>query len=403
MAVPVQHRVLARDGVVSPLRDRGRSWSPRVVESEETTTSPRPANAAMRVVESGSPRPPARPVVVAHRGASGYRPEHTMAGYALALALGADALEVDVVPSADGELVCRHEADLAVSTDIAEHPDLAGHRLTRDGHCSWYVDGLTLEQVRRLRARETRAWLRPDNTRYDDRYGVPTLAQVLDLVETVSRQRGEVVGLYVETKQPSAFAARGLAMEPMLTTLLRERHLDRPNGPVLVQSFDSDHLRRLAADTSLPLVQLVDVAAGPAMLTPAGLREVSTYAGGVALHKDWVLLRDPDGRLADTSAGAALVRRVHAAGLTVATWTLRDENAYLPLELRSGCAPGGKGDAHAEVHMLARAGVGALITDHVDTALEGLVTDHVNTALEGLVTDHVDTALEGLAATVRAE
>lgn len=296
-----------------------------------------------------------------------------MAAYALALALGADALEVDVVPTADGELVCRHEPDLAVSTDVAAHPDLAALRSTRSGASGWFVDELTLAQVCRLRARETRPYVRPDNTRYDSWFGVPTLAQVLDLVEAESRVRGELVGLHVETKHPAAFAARGIAVAPLITALLRERHLDRPNGPVLVQSFDAEHLRALAASTSMPLVQLVDaIPAHAAALTPAGLREVSTYAEGVGLRKDLLLPRDRDGWLADPECGAELVDRAHGAGLSVSVWTLRDENAYLPLDLRSDGPPSAKGDAHAEVLLAAQTGVDGLITDHVDTAREAL-------------------------------
>lgn len=315
--------------------------------------------------------------MIAHRGACGYRPEHTMAAYVLALALGADALEVDVVPTADGELVCRHEADLAVSTDVAAHPDLAGRRDTRGGVTSWFVDDLTLEEVRRLRARETRPQLRADNTRYDSWFAVPTLTQVLDLIEAESRSRGEVVGLHVETKRPAAFAACGIPVEPLVTALLRERHLDRPNGPVLVQSFDAAHLRALASRTSIPLMQLVDAVPGhAAMLTPAGLREVSTYAAGVGLRKDLLLPRDADGRLSDGDTGAERVEQAHRAGLSVSVWTLRDENAYLPLDLRSGRRPGAKGDAPAEVLLAAQTGVDGLITDHVDTALETLAALH---------------------------
>jgi glycerophosphoryl diester phosphodiesterase len=314
-----------------------------------------------------------RPMVIAHRGACGYRPEHTMAAYELALALGADALEVDVVPTKDGVLVCRHEPDLAVSTDIADHPHLADRRRTRDGVASWFVDDLTHAEVQLLRCRETRPRLRPDNTRYDDWFAVPTLAQVLDLVEAESQARGEVVGLFVETKKPTAFGARGLPVDALVTAELAGRHLDRPNGPVVVQSFDSEHLRKLAAATSLPLVQLVDATRAQArLLTAAGVREISTYADGVGLRKDLVLPRDANGRLAGGTQGAQLVHRAHSAALRVSVWTLRDENAYLPLDLRTGSRAGAKGDAHTEVRLATDAGVDGLITDHVDTSLETL-------------------------------
>ncbi|CAA9322525.1 MAG: Glycerophosphoryl diester phosphodiesterase [uncultured Nocardioidaceae bacterium] len=322
--------------------------------------------------------PPDRPSVIAHRGACGYRPEHTLAAYDLALALGADALEVDVVPTKDGVLVCRHERDLAVSTDVADRPELASRRRRRGGVSSWFVDDLTLAEVRQLRARETRPRLRVDNTRYDDWFSVPTLAEVLDLVEVHSQTRAELVGLYVETKQPRAFARRGLPLEPLVTAELAQRHLDRPNGPVVVQSFDAAHLRTLSSTTALPLVQLVDaVPASAAMLTPAGLREISTYAGGVGLRKDLVLPRDATGGLASGSVGAELVSSAHSAALGVSVWTLRDENAYLPVDLRTGPAPAAKGEAHVEVLLAMQAGVDAVITDHVDTALEALAAASV--------------------------
>lgn len=312
-------------------------------------------------------------MVIAHRGACGYRPEHTMAAYELALALGADALEVDVVPTKDGVLVCRHEPDLAVSTDIADRPHLAERRRTRDGVTGWFVDDLTLAELQQLRCRETRPLLRADNTRYDGWFPVPTLAQVLDLVEAESQARGEVVGLFVETKTPTAFGERGLAVEPLVTAELAGRHLDRPNGPVVVQSFDAEHLRKLAAATSLPLVQLVDaIPAQGTMLTAAGVREISTYAEGVGLRKDLVLPRNGTGRLAGGGQGAQVVDRAHSAGLRVSVWTLRDENAYLPLDLRRGSRAGAKGDAHTEARLVTDAGVDGLITDHVDTALEAL-------------------------------
>jgi glycerophosphoryl diester phosphodiesterase len=314
-----------------------------------------------------------RPMVIAHRGASGYRPEHTMAAYELALALGADALEVDVVPTRDGVLVCRHEPDLGVSTDIADRAHLAERRRTRDGVAGWFVDEFTAAELQQLRCRETLPRLRADNTRYDDWFPVPTLAQVLDLVEAESQARGEVVGLFVETKEPTAFAARGLPVEPLVTAELAGRHLDRPNGPVVVQSFDAAHLRKLAAVTSLPLVQLVGASQAEATrLTAAGVREISTYADGVGLRKDLVLPRDATGRLAGGKQGAQLVDRAHSAGLRVSVWTLRDENAYLPLDLRTGSRAGTKGDAHTEVRLATAAGVDAVITDHVDTSLEAL-------------------------------
>ena len=220
------------------------------------------------------------------------------------------------------------------------------------------MSDLTLAEIRTLRSRETQPLMRADNTRYDGMFGVPTLDEVLDLVEAESRRRGETVDVHIETKHPAMFAGLGHPIEPLIVAALRTRHLDRPNAPVVVQSFDAGHLRSVAATMSVPIVQLLDHTS-PATLTPAGLREVSTYARAIGIDKDTLL-------------DVELVRRAHDAGVGVHAWTFRDENVYLPRGRRLGTCPWVKGDAMGEYVDALGCGLDAVITDFPDTAREAL-------------------------------
>ncbi|MDP9443945.1 MAG: glycerophosphodiester phosphodiesterase [Actinomycetota bacterium] len=335
-----------------------------------------------------TPPLPARreePLVIAHRGASGYRPEHTLAAYRLAIRLGADFVEPDLVPTADGVLVARHENEISGTTDVAHHPEFAPRRTTRvvDGRpvTGWFVEDFTLAELRTLRARERLPRLRPASSRHDGRYGVPTFAEVLDLVAEEGRRRGEVVGVYPELKHPTYFAAHGLAPEPALAAALAAAGLDRPNASVFVQSFEPACLRRLASLVRVPLVQLVARSGAPYdhvvagdrrtvrdLLTPLGLREISTYAVAVGTDKHHVIPRSTTGDLLEPTS---LVGDAHAAGLQVHAYTFRNERQWLPTSCHAGGdpAPNSRGDALAEYHAFFRAGVDAVFTDHPDTAL----------------------------------
>ncbi len=316
------------------------------------------------------------PVVIAHRGASGYRPEHTLAAYRLAIEMGADYIEPDLVPTRDGVLVARHENEIGGTTDVAEHREFAGRRTTKtvDGRqvTGWFTEDFTLAELKTLRAKERLPRVRPANTWYDGHFEVPTLEEILDLVERAGRRRGVTVGVYPETKHPTYFDSIGLSLEEPLVEALRRHHLDRPNAPVLLQSFETGNLRELAAMTSVPLVQLVEAGGAPYdleaagdprcyadLLTPSGLREVATYAAGLGLHKNLVL---PD--------GGRTVDAAHGAGLAVHVWTVRDENRFLAERYRVGSDPDARGDSQAQTHALLDAGVDGIFTDHADTAVE---------------------------------
>jgi glycerophosphoryl diester phosphodiesterase len=253
----------------------------------------------------------AEPIVIAHRGASALRPEHTLAAYELAIELGADFIEPDVVATRDGRLVARHENEISGTTDVAERPEFAGRRtvkeidgLRREG---WFTEDFTLAELRTLRARERLPELR--GTAHDGRFRIPTLEEVVALAGASG------VGVYPETKHPSYFATIGLALEePLLAAL------DGFGGRVFIQSFEAGNLRWLRERTRHPLVRLT---AGPA----PDVAEIATHADAIGPHKDQLIPRTADGALGEPTSLAADAR---AAGLLVHAWTFRPEPEFLP-------------------------------------------------------------------------
>jgi glycerophosphoryl diester phosphodiesterase len=320
-----------------------------------------------------------RPIVIAHRGASGERPEHTIEAYRLAIEQGADFVEPDLVSTRDGVLVCRHENEIAGTTDVARRPDFASRRATKtiDGAAvtGWFTEDFTLAELKTLRARERLPRLR--GTAFDGQLEIPTFEDVLVLVASENarpQRRSRPVGVYPETKHPTYFEELGLPLEKPLLEALRRHGLDRPDAPVFIQSFEVGNLRRLAQLTRVPLIQLIDVDGGPwdfthgrparryaDLLRPEGLRDIAAYARGVGVHKSLVIPRDGGGfSLHPTS----LVRDAHAAGLLVHVWTLRAENEFLPAELRRGVEPASPGEMAGEVVLFLKAGIDGIFTDH---------------------------------------
>ena len=251
------------------------------------------------------------PIVIAHRGASAHRPEHTLAAYELAIELGADFIEPDVVATRDGVLVARHENEISGTTDVASHRELADRRAVKvvDGRTKegWFTEDLTLAELRTLRARERLPELR--GTALDGRFEVPTLEEVVALAERAG------VGVYPETKHPTYFAGLGLALEPPLLAAL-----EGFSGPVFIQSFEAGNLRALRGRTDHPLVRLTAGAA-------PDVAEIAGYADAIGPHKDQVIPRAEDGRLGEPTS---LVAHAHAAGLLVHPWTFRPEPEFLP-------------------------------------------------------------------------
>jgi glycerophosphoryl diester phosphodiesterase len=287
--------------------------------------------------------------------------------------MGADRIEPDLVPTRDGVLVLRHESELTHSTDVASRPDLQRRRTTRlvDGRpvTGWFTEDLELAELQSLRAVEPRASLRQGTTVYDGLYPVPTFAELLLLADRLRAELGTGIVVTAEVKDPSRYAREHLDVAMMLLAELDSLELDAPDSPVAVQCFEAAFLRRLRAEgLALPLVQLVeDDAAGRALCTPWGLREVSTYAEVLAPRKSMVLPVGQDGGLGPATP---LVPDAHRAGLDVHVWTLRNENAFLPPAMRVPGSPGTYGRAIAEHLAFFEAGVDGVFTDHPDTAVE---------------------------------
>jgi glycerophosphoryl diester phosphodiesterase len=323
---------------------------------------------------------PQRPIVIAHRGASGERPEHTLASYALAIEQGADYVEPDLVSTKDGVLVARHENEISGTTDVASRPEFAARRTTKtiDGAAAtgWFTEDFTLAELKTLRAKERLPRLR--STRFDGQLEMPTFDEVLDLVAAANARLGRTgprrIGVYPETKHPSYFASIGLALEKPLLAALRRHGLDSADAPVYVQSFETANLQALARETRVPLVQLMEAHGRPHdlavngdprtyadMLEPEGLAAIARYARAIGVEKALVLPRDAANSLLPPTS---LVGDAHRAGLLVHVWTLRRENEFLPVELRRGSDPAAAGDLAREATLFLAAGVDGCFTDN---------------------------------------
>jgi glycerophosphoryl diester phosphodiesterase len=314
----------------------------------------------------------AKPIVIAHRGASGERPEHTLASYELAIDQGADFVEPDLVFTKDGVLVARHENEISGTTDVATRPEFAARKATKtiDGETvtGWFTEDFTLAELKTLRARERLPQLR--STAFDGRFQVPTLEEIIALVHAKERQAGRRIGLYPETKHSSYFASIGLPFDKPLVAALHKAGYRKPDDPVFIQSFEIENLRRLNGLTELRLIQLIgEPKSHPAdrsdtdyasMVTPAGLKAIAAYPDGIGPEKSAVIPRAGDGKLA---APTDLVRDAHAAGLLVHPYTFRAENYFLPADYKRGSDPRARGDLGGEVCAFLKAGVDGLFSD----------------------------------------
>ena len=323
-------------------------------------------------------------LVIGHRGAAGYRPEHTLASYELGARMGADYIEPDVVSTRDGVLVTRHENEISGTTDVAEHPEFADRRTTKviDGVelTGWFTEDFTLAELRSLRAVERLPDVREENTLYDGLYQVPTLDEVLELRGELSRELGREVGVYIETKHPTYFDSIGLSLEEPLVEDLDEAGLDHRGAPVFVQSFETANLRELDGVVDVPLVQLLSATGAPADLVAAGdprtyadlstaegLADIGEYADGVGPDKSQIIPREADGTLGEPTS---FVADAHAADLLVHPYTFRNENEFLPAELRDpGEEPGDYGRAIDEQLAFWATGIDGLFTDNPDTGV----------------------------------
>jgi glycerophosphoryl diester phosphodiesterase len=325
------------------------------------------------------------PIVIGHRGSPAYRPEHTIASYTLAIEMGADYIEPDLVSTRDGELVARHENDIGATTNVADIPGFAARRTTKtiDGVAhpdTWFTEDFTLAELKTLRAIERLPDDRPQNTAFNGLYEIPTFQEVIDLAKEHD------VGIYPETKHPTYFDSIGLSLEEPLLATLRRNGLDRRGAKVFIQSFETANLKALNRRTRLPLIQLIDAAGAPAdlvakgdprtyddLVTRQGLAEIARYADGIGPDKSRIV---PGNSFAGPALGAptTLIADAHRVGLLVHPFTFRPENHFLAAEFRQG-------DPASEVYLRARGDQPAELALYFGLGVDGLFADNPDTAV----------------------
>lgn len=317
------------------------------------------------------------PLIIAHRGASGYRPEHTLASYEMAIQMGADFIEPDLVSTKDLVLIARHENEISETTDVAAHPEFASRKATKqvDGRnvTGWFTEDFTLAEIKTLRAKERLPFR---NQSFNGEFEVPTFAEVIELAKRKSAETGRTIGVYPETKHPTYFRSIGLPLEESLLTTLKDAGYQGRTAPVYIQSFEVENLKMLRKVTDLPLIQLMEAEGRPwdftvsgdprtyhDLATPAGLAEIAKYADGIGPDKRMIVPEGPDHHLLSPTS---LVRDAHAAGLLVHPWTFRSDGTFL--------APEYGGDPGREYVQFFTLGVDGLFSDFSDTAVRARET-----------------------------
>jgi glycerophosphoryl diester phosphodiesterase len=295
------------------------------------------------------------PIIIGHRGASGHRPEHTLAGYRLAAEMGADYIEPDLVSTKDGVLIARHENEIGSTTDAAtKFPDRRRTK-TVDGMSisGWFSEDFTLAEIKMLSARER---LNFRSHGWDEQFEVPTFDEVIELAQQLGNEMHRPIGVYPETKHPTYFRTIGLPLEDRMLASLDRHQWNTATAPVFIQSFETN-LRELRPKTPLKLIQLLE----GKLPTDDDLRTIKSYADGIGPNTRLVIPATADGTLLPPTD---LVTRAHATGLLVHVWTLRSEPAFL--------SPSYHGDASAEYRQFAGLGVDGIFTDFPDAATRSL-------------------------------
>ncbi len=315
------------------------------------------------------------PIVIAHRGASGDRPEHTLAAYELAIEQGADYVEPDLVVTKDLVLVSRHENELSGTTDVASREEFEHLRRdkTIDGQrvAGWFAEDFTLAELRTLRAKERVPSARPENARFDGLYQVPTFAEIVQLVRAKEAETGRRIGLYPEIKHPKFLLEdSGIDMVDLVLKELRDLGIGAED-PLYIQSFEVGVLRRLNQRSDYKLVQLIHPEGGPVdepdmryadMITPTGLEELAEYADGIGPWLGYVIRED--------GSTTSLVADAHAFELKVHPWTLRKENGFLPAALQNGDGAAADGKYRALWIAAIASGADGFFTDNVKEFME---------------------------------
>ncbi len=286
------------------------------------------------------------PIVIAHRGASGVLPEHTLAGYARAIEMGADYIEPDLVITKDGHLVARHDRYLSTTTDVATRPEFADRKIEKLGHdgADWFIEDFTLAEIKTLRAVQPRAGR---STEFDGLYEIPTFDEILDLITTQAKTLGRRIGVYPETKHPSIFTGLGLRHDDALLSSLSKYGFDGADDPVFIQSFEMENLERLNAKTNIRLILLTE--------KRPDFKRAAKTVDGIGPSKKLLLT--------DTHEDTGFIAAAHAAGLAVHPWTFRDDalDPKFP-------------DIDTEIKAYYALGVDGIFSDFPDTALSARQT-----------------------------
>ncbi len=327
--------------------------------------------------------PPRRPLVIGHRGAPGYRPEHTRSSYDLALEMGVDAVEPDVVFTKDRVAVIRHENEIGSTTDVADRPEFADRRASKtiDGAelTGWFTEDFTWDELAALRCRERLPLLRRTSASFDGAQPMLRLRDVLDLVRDASLAQGREIGVVLEVKHATYFSGLGYDVAGLLAAELRDARWGSGELPLIVEAFESTVLAQLRAH-GIPgrFIYLLEARGRPydlvaahgraaptyrAQTTPAGLDRLVGEVDGISLDKRMILAPD---RLGRATGPAPVVADAHARGMRVFTWTCRPENAFLVPEFRRGRDRAAFGDYESEWRLIADAGVDGVFVDHPD-------------------------------------
>lgn len=313
------------------------------------------------------------PIVIGHRGACGYRPEHTLASYELAIQMGADYIEPDIVSTQDGVLVARHENEITETTNVSDRREFANRKTTKiiDGQAvkGWFTEDFTLAELKTLRAKERLSFR---NRAFDSHFAIPTLQEIIDLVQKKSAETGRAIGIYPETKHPTYFQSINLSLEEPLVALLEANGYTSQHDPIFIQSFEVENLKQLNQMTPLPLVQLLasgeqqpydwmikgDSRTYADLTTPAELAKIAQYADAIGPYKELIVPINQKQRLQPPTC---LIDDAHGVGLKVHTWTFRNEQQYL--------APDYNGDSEAEYEQFFQLGIDGVFSDFPDTAV----------------------------------
>lgn len=312
------------------------------------------------------------PIIIAHRGASGFRPEHTLAAYELAINLGANYIEPDLVSTKDGILIARHENEISTTTNVAEYPEFANRLTTKliDGKSitGWFTEDFTLAEIKTLKAKERLPFR---NQSFNGMFSIPAFQEIIDLVKVKSREIGRSIGIYPETKHPTYFASLGLPLEETLIATLHNNGYKSATDPIFIQSFETGNLQKLSQLTDLPLIQLLENSGQPFDLTikgdrrsypdltkPQELAKIAEYAAGIGPNKQMIIPVNNQGKLLSPTS---LIADAHAVGLLVHPYTFRNETQYL--------SPDYHHNPELEYEQFFHLGVDGIFTDFTDTAL----------------------------------